>query len=211
MTRAITLALGLALALVFCASAQAQSVHFSRQPRISVDSGQFGAGHWHTETFPVPGLGFDYAHLAAVNPRSTEPRFVPLGRVAHVIPVFLPVYAPPTQVFIVQQPPSPPPVIVIQQAPAHQEVEHPRRMRPVEPNEEAALLRPAEQPREVGELVLIRRDGSVVLAVAFIVERGQLTYITREGVRRSLPLAELDIEATRRMNEERGTSLHLPA
>lgn len=77
--------------------------------------------------------------------------------------------------------------------------------------ENLVAARASEPLRDVGEFVLVRRDGRLLFAVAFSAEGDQLIYITREGVRRSLPLAELDIEATRRMNEERGTTLRLPA
>jgi hypothetical protein len=63
----------------------------------------------------------------------------------------------------------------------------------------------------VGEFVLVRRDGGQVLAVAFTVQKGQISYVTRDGVRRSIALSVLDLDATRNENEERGTTLRLPA
>lgn len=69
---------------------------------------------------------------------------------------------------------------------------------------------PAPPPPELGQLILVRRDGRVLLAVAFTANHGQLTYITQEGTRRSFPVSELDKDATRQMNDANGTSVSLP-
>jgi hypothetical protein len=63
--------------------------------------------------------------------------------------------------------------------------------------------------REVGEFILVRRDGSILFASAFSVIGAQLRYVTPEGIRRTLPLAELDAVATQDMNEARGTTVQL--
>jgi hypothetical protein len=65
-------------------------------------------------------------------------------------------------------------------------------------------------PPELGQLILVRRDGKVLLAVAFTVRDGDVTYVTTEGTRRSFPVSELDKEATRQMNDANGTSVSLP-
>jgi hypothetical protein len=69
---------------------------------------------------------------------------------------------------------------------------------------------PPPPPPELGQLILVRRDGQVLLAVAFTVRNGQLTYITNDGTRRTFPVADLDKEATRQMNDANGTSVALP-
>jgi hypothetical protein len=74
----------------------------------------------------------------------------------------------------------------------------------------AAPSAPAPPPPELGQLILVRRDGKVLLAVAFTVRNGNLTYVTTDGARRSFPLNELDEEATRQMNDANGTSVSLP-
>ncbi len=167
-------------------------------------------------TFPVPGLGFDYAHLAALTRNSTvsdisvltTAQQLALARSLTPVVSFGGAFIPtPAQVIVVQQPP----VVVIQQpAMAEDDLEPVARARPAQPRETAEPARAPEPLRDVGEFVLVRRDGRLVFAVAFTAEGDQLTYITPEGVRRALPLAELDIETTRRMNEERGTSIRLP-
>lgn len=65
-------------------------------------------------------------------------------------------------------------------------------------------------PPELGQLILVRRDGQVVMAVAFTTSGDRLTYITTDGLRRSFPVAELDADATRQMNSVNGTSVALP-
>ncbi len=69
----------------------------------------------------------------------------------------------------------------------------------------------AEPVHDASEFVFVKRDGGLLFAVAFSVQSGQLNYITHEGIQRTVPLAALDADATRRMNEERGTLIRLPA
>jgi len=80
---------------------------------------------------------------------------------------------------------------------------------PAEGAPSAELSTPVPPP-ELGQLILVRRDGKVLLAVAFTVRNGNLTYVTTEGTRRSFPVSELDKEATRQMNDANGTSVSLP-
>jgi len=158
----------------------------------------------------VPGLGFDYAHLAAVsgNFRSNAHGF---GHGSHrrrnfITPIFyggFPYYSDssdyqqeqqPPQIIVIQQPA--PGVTAQQEAPAAQEAYE-------APNPAPA---PAPVP-EVGDLILVRRDGRVLFASVFSVIGTQLQYVTPEGIRHTLPLAELDTVATQDMNEARGTTL----
>lgn len=173
-------------------------------------------------SFPVPGLGFDYAHFAAINQNlgvralidpSTQ---LQLGlarqilRETPVLPFAAPFFAPSSAVILLQQPS--PPVIIIQQPPAPVEVEEgARSVRRVEQETVAAQpTTPPEPPRELSEYVLVRRDGSVAFAVGVTTQAGRLVYVTRDGIRRSFPLADLDRDTTLRMNEERGISIRLP-
>jgi hypothetical protein len=68
---------------------------------------------------------------------------------------------------------------------------------------------PAAPVRDVGEFVLVRRDGQILFASAFMVGATQLTYVTPEGIRHTLPLAELDADATQQMNEARGSTVQI--
>ena len=81
---------------------------------------------------------------------------------------------------------------------------------PAENAPSAAAPAPAPPPPELGQLILVRRDGKVLLAVAFTVRNGALTYVTTDGARRSFPVSDLDKEATRQMNDANGTSVSLP-
>lgn len=159
----------------------------------------------------VPGLGFDFPHLAAVS-RGFRQRFVFInnGFFPFFTPIFfdpLPLYNPSEAgiadyyseggqqpIFIMTQPPQPnvPP--------------------PAEPapRPSAAPQAPPPPPPELGQLILVRGDGQILLAVAFTVRNGQLTYITNEGTRRSFPVSELDKDATRQMNDANGTTVSLP-
>jgi hypothetical protein len=69
---------------------------------------------------------------------------------------------------------------------------------------------PAPPIRELGQFILVRRDGQIILTVAFSASKDLLTYITREGTRRAFPFDQLDIETTQQMNEAAGTTLTLP-
>jgi hypothetical protein len=183
--------------------------------------------------YPAPGLGFDYTHLAARNrnlaaraaidpatqhrlalerqlrrdaPRAIAPAF-PVVVNSIVVNVNV---APQPPVVIVQEP-EPDPDYELERA---RYVERLERLERREMN--AAPAAPVYEPplRESEELVLIRRDGALLFAVAFTVRPdaagdARVVYITREGHRRSVALAELDLPATRDMNEARGTSLQL--
>jgi hypothetical protein len=170
----------------------------------------------------VPGLGFDYPHLAAVggNFRGNPPGF---GRGGHrernFVTPFLyggfPYYSDfgdyqqePQQQEPQQEPQQQQPqVIVIQQpvpaAPVDQSVASAPQ---TTPNGTQPAPAPAPVP-EVGELVLVRRDGRVLFASIFSVTGNQVQYVTPEGIRRVLPLSDLDTVATQEMNEARGTTL----
>lgn len=167
-------------------------------------------------TFPVPGFGFDFTHFAAVNRNlgiralidpATQLQLALARQILRETPFFPFVTAFPfsqPEVVVVPQPQ----VIVVQQpVPVEEREERGRRV------EAAAQPQPRREPQpveELGELVLVRSDGRVLFAVAFSRVNERLVYVTREGIRRSFPLSELDVDATQQMNEERGTSLRLP-
>lgn len=170
--------------------------------------------------FPVPGFGFDYTHFAAVNRNLgvralIDPvtqhqlalarairRETPVG----AVPIAFPAVVNNIQIVVMQQPPV---VILPQQT--YDEPERVERVRYVEPEPASAALREPAPVAELGEIVLIRNDGTLVFAVAFSTHGDRLVYVTREGIRRSFLLRDLDMDATRQMNAERGTTLRLPA
>ncbi len=61
----------------------------------------------------------------------------------------------------------------------------------------------------VREFIFVRREGQVLFASAFSISRGQLRYVTPEGILRTIAVAELDIAATGKMNEAFGTIVDL--
>ena len=187
-------------------------IHLGANSRVISSNGSLANSDDFGAEIGVPGLGFDYAHLAAVsgNFRFNPPGF---GRGSHhhrdfITPVFFggfPYYSDypdyqqepqQPQIIVIQQPA--PAVIVQQAAPA------------AETYPDTAAPAPASAPapvREVGELILVRRDGRVLFASVFSVTGTQVQYVTPEGIRHTLPMAELDTVATQEMNEARGTTL----
>lgn len=179
----------------------------------------------------VPGLGFDFPHLAAIsghlhfNPAFDHDRF---GRNDNsFVPVFWgenPVssdFIDPSVLQQIQQEfqqqglPQPQIIVIQQPAPsAGGQLTSP--VPQASPNSPASSIAPsvaspvpATPIRDVGEFIFVRRDGRILFASAFFVSGGVLQYVTPEGIRRTVPVAELDAEATRKMNEALGTTVDL--
>ncbi len=234
MRQGLQFAIGTALALALCPSANAQrGGHGGGSARVSTPTivrsapvqVQHVAAHTRSNiTFTTaPGLGFDYVHLAAITRGlSPENLRVVMPQQRAVSPFGLTPFFPvafPVPVIVIQQP-----VLVAQaaeedatlEAAPVQQAPLVQRARPVlplvrQPQEPETFAAPPEPvSHDPGEYVLVKRDGTVAFAVAFVAKGDQLVYITREGVRRALALSQLDPEATRRFNEERGTSIQLP-
>ena len=164
---------------------------------------------------PSPSFGFDFEHLNAVNPDLaikalidpiTQQRLALAERLLRETPsapISFPFFAGQPVVMLEQQPP----VIVLQQqpasAPAVQEAEP---MAPAPPAAESS----AEPLHDVGTFVLVLRDGTKLDAVAFTMQNDRLIYITSDGLRRVIPVSELDKPATEQLNDDRGTPVHLP-
>jgi hypothetical protein len=60
------------------------------------------------------------------------------------------------------------------------------------------------------EFVFVQRDGGTLFAVAYTTWNGKIQYVTKEGLRRTVALDSLDLEATQKFNEERGNTINLP-
>lgn len=191
---------------------QGTVIRTSPNGRMLSNTGSFGSPVNFAGGNAVPGLGFDYPHLAAVggNFRGNPPGF---GRGMHehrnfTTPFFFggfPYYSDYSDYSDYQdnqQEQQQPQVIVIQPpAPA------PAAPSPETVPEVAQPAAPQAPVREVGEFILVRRDGRVLFASVFSVTGTQVQYVTPEGMRRTLPLSELDTVATQEMNEARGTTL----
>lgn len=80
---------------------------------------------------------------------------------------------------------------------------------------ESAEAQPSAPPeeqapvRDEGEFLLIFRDGHSERAAAFTRSGDQVVYITPDGLRQSTAISEIDMDATQRVNQERGTPLQL--
>jgi hypothetical protein len=184
-------------------------IQFGPNGRVRSDAGSFANSFSFDDENGVPGLGFDYPHLAAIS-GGLRNNFGGHGHHEHnfVTPIFFggfPYYDY-TDFTDYQQVQQQPQIIVIQQpAPAVAVQQETPASQVSAPAISAAA--PAAPVRDVGEFILVRRDGKVLFASAFSVIGTQLQYITPEGIRRTLPFAELDAVATQDMNEARGTSV----
>jgi hypothetical protein len=186
-------------------------IHLEPNGRVISSNGSLANSADFGDEIGVPGLGFDYAHLAAV---SGNFRFNPPGfsRGSHrhgnfITPVFFGGFPYYSDYPDYQQEPQQPQIIVIQQPAPAVTVQQ---AAPTAAETYTDTAAPALAPtpvREVGELILVRRDGRVLFASVFSVTGTQVQYVTPEGIRHTLPLAELDTVATQEMNEARGTTL----
>ena len=165
-----------------------------------------------TDFQDVPGLGFDYPHLAAVsgNHRRHGSGFggeFPFGSGGFL-------FGPSVIVEEVPAAESQPTVVEDQVADDAPEVQRPpRRARASreasEPQPESTVAS-APQP-DPEQFVFVRRDGGLVFAVAYSWDNGTLRYVTPEGLRRSMGRDALDLNATQQFNEQRGLNFRVPA
>jgi hypothetical protein len=152
----------------------------------------------------VPGLGFDYAHLAAVHPNGFRHRRV--SSVGGFFPFF-------SGGFVMPSIPTMDEEVVGDEEEVAEQA--PRRVVHVIAPEPAPSSGPSYQgqgpiqPSE--EYVFVRRDGTVFFAVAYSWENGALRYITNQGLRGTLTRDSLDLSATQQFNEQRGLSFRSPA
>ncbi|HTP68110.1 MAG TPA: hypothetical protein VMJ35_04340 [Dongiaceae bacterium] len=156
--------------------------------------------------YPVPGFGFDYEHFFAVHPNWNKfQRFtgvtIPGGwGGGFYYPV--PYYEGPQE----NQEEN-------AAAPAEQESNVRASTAPSEENApvpSARVSSPYATVQPVEEYVFVKRDGTRIFAVAYSLAKDKLQYITKEGLRRTLPLDALDYDATMKSNEERGNTVTLP-
>ncbi|HKQ87687.1 MAG TPA: hypothetical protein VJS43_13070 [Candidatus Acidoferrales bacterium] len=62
---------------------------------------------------------------------------------------------------------------------------------------------------DIGQFILVMRDGTQLKAAAFTRSNDQIIYITPDGVRHNMAVTDLDTDATLRVNSERGSQLQL--
>jgi hypothetical protein len=154
--------------------------------------------------FPVPGLGFDYAHFAAVHPGAFH-HFHGGGVVPFIGGgIYVPFEYYGESYPAPEQPAEPQAEPEQAQAAPQQDYSAPPNYAPRRERSTSAL---APSP----EYIFVRRDGSVFFAVAYSFGNGSLQYITQDGLRRVIPVNTLDLDATSQFNEQRGLSFRSPA
>jgi len=175
-------------------------------------SGSGGSGRpLRSQDDIVPGLGFDYPHVAATHPHGIHDRDRDRGFSGGFFPFFfgggfdVPLFpgdveeAPPAEAQAVDNGDRAPEPVQTAGRPADYE---PRQSRP-------PAAQPVAEP-ESEPYVFVRRDGTVFFATAYAWENGTLRYITAEGLRRTVTADKLDLNATQQFNEQRGLSFRLP-
>jgi hypothetical protein len=159
--------------------------------------------------YAVPGLGFDYAHFAAVHPQAIHHHFAGGGIVPFVGGgIYLPMgggyyvdgAAPQESSEETQEADVAEPVDSAGVAPAEQA--------PVSPR---ARTKPYPVPAASPEYIFVRRDGTVFFAVAYSWQNGTLQYVTQDGFRKLVSQSTLDLDATTQFNEQRGLVFRSPA
>ena len=199
----------------------ASVIQISPSGRITSGFAPFPNSFDFDNTSGVPGLGFDFPHLAAISGGQANNHFSHFGHNGRrgqgsFVPILFGGYPyyyddlgydqPEQQV--VPQPQPQPQIIVIQQpVPAQQSADSGSDTG----NLPASVSAPeADAPiRDVGDFILVRRDGRILFASVFSVVGTQLQYVTPEGIRHTLALSDLDADATQQMNEARGTTVQI--
>lgn len=181
-------------------------------PHSAVPVQRAGSGRPLRSQDIVPGLGFDFAHVAAVHPHGINGR----GRNARFAVAYFPFYGGgyymPLSSDDVEEAPAVEAQAVDNGGPDYPEpAQAASRSRDMVPsqNYEPAAQTAAEQEAE--QYVFVRRDGTVFFATAYAWENGTLRYITREGLRHTVTADKLDLDATQQFNEQRGLNFRLPA
>ena len=165
----------------------------------------------------VPGLGFDYPHLAAVSPKRGQfsrnhfRQTVPFGFGGFVIS---------TPEIVVENPQA----VEEAQETADQgdlDAEFQQAQRQAYRAGQQSVARqqavtppppPAPEPApDPASYVFVMRDGGIVFAVAYSWDNGTLRYVTPEGQRKSVAADSLDLDATTQFNESRGLSFRVGA
>jgi hypothetical protein len=208
-------------------SKQAGMIQISPRGRITSGFAPIADSFSFDDNSGVPGLGFDFPHLAAISGalRNGSFRF---GHRHHFeqgsfVPIlfggypYYPYYADdlgydqqgqqPAQQPPQQSQPQPQIIVIQLPVPAQQAADSGNDAGNLSATGSATQ---AEVPiRDVGNFILVRRDGRILFASVFSVVGTQLQYVTPEGIRRTLEISDLDEDATQQMNEARGTTVQI--
>lgn len=187
------------------------TVRVTRRPAAPVSNTVFldaDEDDFPQDFFPVPGLGFDIPHLAATQ----GARAVGAGRHHHGFGMSFPffggaIFVPTSPVMEEETPATQASDEIVETQP----VRVVRRERVQEPATSATVEAAPAALRESDEYVFVRRNGTLIFAVAYSWESGTLRYVTREGLWHIVSGDMLDLNATKQFNEQRGLFFHLPA
>lgn len=161
----------------------------------------------------APGLGFDYAHVAATHPNGVNGRshhrngfndgavLFPFSGGGYFLPTDLgagTVEGAEGDGGVAED---------AEEAGDTAPADRPARVRSVD---RLPLLGPPAPQQDVPEYIFVRRDGTVFFAVAYSWEHGSLRYVSSEGFRRTLEREKLDLDATQQFNEQRGMTFRAP-
>ncbi len=169
-----------------------------------------GSGRQLLSQDVVPGLGFDYAHVAAVHPNGFHNGIRNRQFVGTYIPFFygggyyLPLAS---DDYADEAPPAEAQQVDTGQQEVAQTTDS---VRPARPSRDYVPAPQTASELEAEQYVFVRRDGTVFFASAYAWENGTLRYITNEGLRRTVTADKLDLDATQQFNEQRGLNFHLP-
>lgn len=175
---------------------------------VTIPSGDpvFPNGLNIVDGYPVPGLGFDYVHYFATHPNTGRGHLgfgyglvIPFWGGGVYVPE--PIYS--EQSAAAEQP--------AEQAAADQPDTQQNGDQPGERENGGAVRARFAPLTEQTEYVFVKRDGSLIFAVAFTYINDRLQYVTQEGLRRTVSLDTLDLDATQQFNQQRGVEIHLPA
>jgi hypothetical protein len=97
-----------------------------------------------------------------------------------------------------------------QGAPQERAQQGSQRPEQAESNDARLAQEQSESLPDEGEFTLILRSGQEIETVAFTRVDDRIVYITTGGGRRTLAIRELDVDATVRLNQGRGTPLQIP-
>ena len=158
---------------------------------------------------PVPGLGYDAVHWAATHGQGDAGHRRPPRQFAAYFPFFDGGFLVAPQTFVEDEPSAEAPQE--ENAPQTEVSERRPRVRSREQPEMVPPVNNEEPQRESEQYVFVRRDGTIIFAVAYTWDKSNLEYVTSEGLRRSVALDSLDLDATRQFNEQRGLNFRLPA
>jgi hypothetical protein len=169
----------------------------------------------------VPGLGFDFPHLAAISGATRNNSSSHFGHRDHrgqgsFVPIFFggyPYYYNDLGYDQAEQqtvqPPQPQPQIIVIQLPI------PAQQGADTGSDTGNISAPVSESQaavpipDVGDFIFVRRDGRILFASVFSVVGSQLQYVTPEGIRHTVAISDLDADATQQMNEARGTTVQI--